>query len=195
MSWNINRIGVVSMPMRLFFVTFLALGAGVSTAFADQTDPRLDDLFVELRSGDGLSAEETVGRIQAIWSDAQSDTVDVIFERAVQSAAAGELQLAEALLDNVTGLAPNFSQGWAMRGVVRLEDDNLTGALDDFTTALALEPRQFEVQIAVANMQLASGDKRGAYDRLQQALEWNPHDEHARTLARKLRRELDGQEI
>ncbi|MEZ5895991.1 MAG: tetratricopeptide repeat protein [Parvularculaceae bacterium] len=181
--------------MRLFFVTFLALCAGVSAAFADQTDPRLDDLFAELRAGDGLSAEETVGRIMSIWSDAQSDTVDVIFERAVQSAGAGKFQLAEALLDNVTGLAPSFSQGWAMRGVVRLEDDNLTGALDDFTRALALEPRQFEVQIAVAQMQLAGGDKRGAYDRLQKALEWNPHDEHARTLARKLRRELDGQEI
>jgi hypothetical protein len=29
----------------------------------------------------------------------------------------------------------------------------------------------------------------------QKALEWNPHDDHARRRARTLRRELDGQEI
>jgi predicted Zn-dependent protease len=150
---------------------------------------------LELRTGNGLSAEETVGRIQAIWSDSQSDTVDILFDRAQASAEAGEFALAEALLDTVIGLAPHFSQGWALRGVIRLGGENRAGALADFSRALELEPRQFEVRLALAELHLAGGDKRAAYDLLQQALEWNPHDDRARDLARRLRREIDGQEI
>jgi tetratricopeptide (TPR) repeat protein len=181
--------------MRLFL--FIVFGAFVLArpVMADQTDPRLDTLFEELRTGDAYSAEETTQRILDIWADSQSDTVDLLYQRAVASADGGDYDLALALLDHVVGLAPHFSEGYATRGAIRLREEDQDGAISDFSKALELEPRQFEVRIELAEILLGNNAKREAYDMFQKALEWNPHDDHARRRARALRRELDGQEI
>jgi tetratricopeptide (TPR) repeat protein len=180
--------------MRL--ISLVILGVFVcSAAAADQTDQRLDDLFVELRSGNAVSAEETSGRILDIWSDSQSDTVDLLFTRAQERLEADEVELALALLDHVVGLAPNFAEGYALRGVVRLGSKDHSGAIADFSKAIELEPRQFEVRIALAEILLANGEKRDAYEMFQKALEWNPHDEYALDRAKMLREDLEGQDI
>ncbi len=167
----------------------------MATAAADQTDPRLDQLFEELRVGDALRAEENTGRIIEIWSDAPSDTVDLLYARAALSAENGAFDLSLALLDHIVGLAPSFAQGYALRGSVRLTNEDRAGAIEDFSRTLELEPRHFEVRATLAEILLAGGEKRDAYEMFQKALEWNPHDENARQRARALRRELDGQEI
>ncbi|MEM9495849.1 MAG: tetratricopeptide repeat protein [Pseudomonadota bacterium] len=181
--------------MTRFSSIFLSLVLLASPAAADQTDPRLDSLFEELRVGDAIRAEENVARIMEIWADAESDTVDLLFARAQESADHGAFDLASTLLDHVIGLAPNFAQGYALRGAVRLADDNRVGAMEDFSRTLELEPRHFEVRTALAEILFAGGDKRDAYEMFQKVLEWNPHDDHARQRARALRRELDDQEI
>ncbi|OFX04329.1 MAG: hypothetical protein A3E78_14530 [Alphaproteobacteria bacterium RIFCSPHIGHO2_12_FULL_63_12] len=184
------------MPaMRVALLTAIVAFCAPSAALADQTDQRLDALFEELRTGDGADAAAAVERIEAIWADAQSDTVDILFERAVAAADAGKIDLAGALLDHAVGLAPSFAQAYALRGAVRLREDDQAAAITDFSRAIELEPRQFEARIALAEIMLAGGDKRSAYAMLQKALEWNPHEEHARMRARKLRDDLDGQEI
>lgn len=164
-------------------------------AAADQTDPRLDLLFAELRTGEATRSEENVARIIEIWSDAPSDTVDLLYARAEAMIAADNPELAGALLDHVIGLAPHFAQGYALRGALRLNQEDQPGAIDDFSRVLELEPRQFEVRTALANILLANGAKRDAYEMFQKVLEWNPHDETVARRARALRRELDGQEI
>lgn len=184
-----------SSPMRLFLFTLFLSSALASSAQADQTDTRLDSLFEELRTGDALSAEETVDRIAGIWADAQSDTVDVLYTRASQSVDDGDYDVALALLDHVVGLAPNFAEAYALRGLVRMRVQEQADAVTDFSKALELEPRHFGVRMALAEWFLSNGDKRKAYDMLQKVLEWNPHNEVARRRARALRRELDSQEI
>ena len=179
----------------LFSVACVTAPAFLGSAAADQTDPRLDQLFEELRVGDALRAEENVGRIIEIWADAPSDTVDLLFARAELAAENGAFDLSLTLLDHIVGLAPNFAQGYALRGSVRLTQDDRVGAIQDFTRTLELEPRQFEVRSTLAELLLSGGDKRDAYEMFQKALEWNPHDENARQRSRVLRRELDGQEI
>jgi tetratricopeptide (TPR) repeat protein len=177
-------------------VASIALAASLpGGASADQTDPRLDQLFEELRVGDARRAEENVARIIEIWSDSQSDTVDLLYERASLAADNGAFDLSLALLDHVVGLAPNFAQGYALRGEVRLTAEDRAGAIEDFSKALELEPRQFEIRTTLASLLLAGGERRDAYEMFQKALEWNPHDDYARRQARTLRREIDGQEI
>jgi len=179
---------------RLFCALFLGL-APVLPAAADQTDQRLDKLFEELRVGDALRSEENIARIIDIWADSPSDTVDLLYARAELSADNGAFNLAEALLDHIVGLSPNFAQGYALRGSIRLAQDDRAGAIEDFSKTLELEPRHFEVRTILAQILLAGGEKLAAYEMFQKVLEWNPHDETARLKARALRRELDGQEI
>ncbi len=172
-----------------------AVFAASSPARADHTDERLDDLFQALRTGDAASAEETAAEIHLIWADSASDTVDLLMARAIVSIDNDQPVIAEALLDHVIGLSPSFAQGYALRGSLRLRGDDSAGAIEDFTRAVSLEPRHYEARIALAELYIASGDKSAAYEELQRALEWNPHEEHALKRARTLRRELDGQEI
>jgi tetratricopeptide (TPR) repeat protein len=181
--------------MRLISLVILTVCASAAPAAADQTDPRLDSLFAELRGGGALGAEETIGRIIDIWSDSQSDTVDLLFQRASVSAEAGDLPLALALLDHVVGLAPHFAQGYALRGAVRLRSGDHAGAVADFSRTIELEPRQFDVRMALAAILEGNGEKREAYDMLQSALEWNPHDPEALRRAEALRERLKGQDI
>ena len=172
-----------------------ALGTTLSSASADQTHAELPELFEKLRRASPEDAEMLAARITAIWSDSASDTVDLLYARAAMSVDAGDWILAGALLDHALGLAPSFAQGYALRAVVRLRDENPEGASEDLYRALELEPRHFEARIALAEMLIASQRKEEAYDELQRALTWNPHAERALNLARRLRRELDGQEI
>lgn len=181
--------------MRFFVLALIGAALLAPAASADQTDPRLDALFKELRTGDAISAEATTQRILDIWAHSSSDTVNLLYQRALASADQGDYDLALELLDHVVGLAPHFMEGYAMRGVIRLNEKDQSGAIADFSKALELEPRQFEVRIALAQILLANKAKREAYEMLEKALEWNPHDEEARQKARALRRQLDGQEI
>lgn len=181
--------------MRALVLIVLTILLTPAAALADQTDPRLDVLFEDLRAGNAGNADEIVDRIEAIWADAQSDSVDILYSRAVSAIDAGKVDLAGALLDHAIGLSPNFAQAYALRGAVRLRAEDGNGAITDFSRAIDLEPRHFEARVALAEIMLAGGDKRGAYAMLQKALEWNPLDEHARSRARKLRDDLDGQEI
>lgn len=180
--------------MRKLFL-FVAFCVFAQPVAADQTDPRLDLLFEELRSGGPIRAEENIERIVEIWMDSSSDTVDLLYARAQESVVDDRPDLALELLEHVIGLAPNFAQGYALRGAIRLNEEDQAGAIEDFSKVLELEPRQFEVRAALANILLASGEKRAAYDMFQKVLEWNPHDEAITLRARALRRELDGQEI
>jgi tetratricopeptide (TPR) repeat protein len=182
--------------MRLFLLPFLgALTVSAGPACADQTDARLDTLFEQLRTGDAADAEAVAAEIDAIWTDSASDTVDLLIGRALGSLEGGEVDLAKALLDHAVGLSPHFAQGYALRGAARSASDDQAGAIEDFSRAIELEPRHFEARIALAEIMLAGGDARGAYDMLQKALEWNPHEPHARERARTLRQKLDGREI
>ena len=181
--------------MRQLICAMFVYAGLVAPAAADQTDPRLDLLFEELRVGEAINADENISRIIEIWSDSQSDTVDILYARAEEGAENAAFELSEALLDHVVGLAPNFAQGYALRGAVKMAQDNRAGAIEDFSRVLELEPRHFEVRTALAEILLASGEERDAYDMYQKVLEWNPHDQHVLERARKLRLELDGQEI
>ncbi|MEM9705418.1 MAG: hypothetical protein AAF850_05005 [Pseudomonadota bacterium] len=176
-------------------LTTVACVSVPTATFADQTDARLDQLFDTLRRGDAIEAEETADRIRSIWSDAASDTIDLIYARAKISAEQGEHERSETLLNHLLGLAPSFAQGHALRGIVRLSLGDDDGAFKDLNEALRLEPRHFEARIAVSDILAASGEKRGAYEALQEALRWNPHSDAALTRSRALRRELEGQEI
>lgn len=183
--------------MRAFFFSFavLLMGALPVGAMADQTDPRLDGLFEELRTGEAIDSELTAARITEIWAQPQSQTVKILYDRAKASADAREYDLAKTLLDHAIGLSPNFAQSFALRGIVRLALKEEDEALDDFSKVLALEPRHFEVYVAIAELLLARREKEEAYAQLQKALEWNPHHEFARDRARALLREISSQEI
>lgn len=194
--WHMH--GLIMLWSRLSVACALAFVVTVTVgmpARADQTDPTLDTLFEELRTGGAVNAQANADRILEIWADSQSDTIDLLYARALGKYHEGDLDTAGRLLIHIRGLSPNFMQGYALAGFLKLRRENYAAALTDFSRALDLEPRQFEVRKAVAQLLLSSGEKREAYKMLQEALAWNPFDEEMRAVARKLREDFEGQEI
>jgi tetratricopeptide (TPR) repeat protein len=89
---------------------------------------------------------------------------------------------------------PNFAQGYALRGVVRRAVGDLSGAIEDFESALRLERRHFEARVALGEIYLDLRDKKRALAMFESALVWNPHDAVAGAHVRRLRFELQGEE-
>ena len=181
--------------MRLFALLFLLVGLISGPAFADQTDARLPALFEELRRSTALDAPAIELEISGIWAEPQSGTVAVLTRRALESLEAEDWALAEALMDHAIGVAPSFAEAYALRGFARLRNSDSSGAALDFERAVELEPRHFRARAALSALLLASGELERAFEMAQAALSWNPHDETALQLSRKLHRRIEGQEI
>ncbi len=181
--------------MRLILAVLTALVAVQSPAVADQTDPRLEGLFEELRQGDANDAEAIADRIRMIWADSQSDTADVLIKRALISIDREDWTVATALLDHVIGLSPSFAEAYMMRGYIRGRTNNAAGAAEDYRAAIDREPRHFQARLSLAELYLARGDHETAHAMIQDALVWHPHNETALEMARELRSKLEGQEI
>ena len=70
--------------------------------FSDQTDPRLDELFITLKnSNDPVLLSEAEATIWEIWFDSGQEDIDVMMEEARNTVIAGELAIAEAMYTQV----------------------------------------------------------------------------------------------
>lgn len=176
-------------------VAFIGCVSGASPALADQYDARLDPLFAELQAGPAADAGARLTEIQRIWADSPSDTVDLLYARAMAGVDAGESRIAIDLLDHAIALAPHFAEAYVLRGALRRANADIPGATGDLSMAVALEPRHFLAHRMLAELCVLRGDKRGAYDHLQRALAANPHDASALAEVRRLARDVDGQDI
>ncbi|MEL7030111.1 MAG: tetratricopeptide repeat protein [Pseudomonadota bacterium] len=182
--------------LRLFLVSLALVAAPMATTVsADQADDRLDRLFAELAEAGPEEAAALEARIWELWSDAPSPTVDLLFERAEVAAASGDLQLSYDLLTHIVALAPSFAEGWARRAAVRVEREDLEGAIADLERALELEPRHFGAYFALGGVFVMLGEDKAAYAAFTDALKINPQLEAAREAADRLERGATGQGI
>jgi len=181
--------------MRGLIMLCVVFAALTGPAAADQTDPRLDRLFEELRRAPALDAPAIEMEIARIWTDSDSDTIDILMERAAISAEAQDWALVESLMDHAVGLSPSFAEAYVFRGLARLKAGDAGAAGEDFYRAIDLEPRHYGARVALSDLLAGGGEIREAYRMAQEALSWNPHHEGALTRSRRLRRQMDGQEI
>ena len=131
--------------MQLVRYLSLALLAGIAaSAYSDQTDPRLDELFVELRMNqDNLRMMQVEAEIWEIWYESGNADVDEMMSLAARSARAGDLGAAEAIYSKVIEQMPDFSEGWNRRATIRYYRSDYEGSLADIEETLKLEPRHF----------------------------------------------------
>ena len=128
----------------LFAVVTLSSAILINSAWADQTDKRLDTLFDTLQKTiDPEIQKETEQRIWGIWYDSGDTQVDELMTEAAYAMRYGELAKAESVYTEIVSLAPEFSEGWNRRATVRYHLGNHDQALEDIQQTLSLEPRHF----------------------------------------------------
>ena len=96
------------------FVTLLVIGILLlrpTVGFSDQTDARLDEIFITLKTSDDADLlGEAEATIWEIWFESGQEDIDTMMEAARHTVLAGELAMAEAIYTQVIEKMPEYSE-------------------------------------------------------------------------------------
>ena len=165
----------------------------VSSAGADQRDPRLPDLFEQLRStGESVAARNAERQIWQIWMGSGSDDIDGIMREGIEAMQTGRFDDAIGHFGRIVEMAPDFAEGWNKRATAYYLNDDLRESVRDIQRTLELEPRHFGAISGMGLIFLKRGDPLGALDVFEAVLEIHPHSRGTRYRVEMLRQELLG---
>ena len=132
-------------------------------AQADQKDERLIELFDRLfLSTNNMEASKLLFNIWDIWSIADNQETQIIFDEANQFMDVGELDNAIELFTKVVKQSPEFAEGWNKRATVYFLKGELNKSISDIEKTLNLEPRHFGALDGLAEIYLMQDDLVGA---------------------------------
>lgn len=166
------------------------LAALAAPAPADQNDPRLDSLFEALAAGVGRpEAQRLEASIWFIWTEHPDPAVGLLMRLGTRQLAAGRLEPALEVFDQIVAREPDFAEGWNKRATTLFLQGRLAEALADVERTLALEPRHFGALSGAGQIHLLQGDHEAAVAAYEAALAIHPHLPGTRRWLEQLRRE------
>ena len=143
----LSRISLhyIGMRFQLSIATAFATCFLYSAAWADQTNPALDALFVELKDAQTpVAAANTANTIWEIWTIHESDDdINRLMKDGLKAMQYGDLRLADKLFSDVISLDPNFAEGWNKRATIRFQLGLFEKSRADIAETLRLEERHF----------------------------------------------------
>ena len=127
--------------MRRLLIAALACLALSASAEADQRDPRLPDLFEQLKSAASLEAAQPIeAEIWTIWAESDNDDVNLLMGITVNAMAREDYATALELLDKMVEAAPDFAEGWNKRATGLYLMGEIERSHADVEKVLELEP-------------------------------------------------------
>lgn len=160
-------------------------------AAADQNDPRLKDLFVQLQETAAPPAysAKIEQDIWQIWSRSENGEVNSYMMGGMHAMAVGNMAKALDLFTAATRTDDEFAEGWNKRATVLFMLGKFPESLQDVQRTLALEPRHFGALAGLGLIYEALGEAEGAEAAFERALAINPHLVHVRQRLEVLRKE------
>ena len=156
----------------------------------------LDALFVRLRNaGDQGDAQRIAASIERVWLNSDSDTANLLMQRAMVSIQAGNYPLALSLFDKLVGVEPDWAEAWNQRATARFLAGDLDSAMADINRVMKLEPRHFGALAGMGMILQGAGLDKSALEIFNKALAIYPLEPDIRKLAEKLTLEIEGQDI
>ena len=167
-----------------------------SVGFADQTDPRLDDLFGQLRVVPNQDAADPI--MHEIWRTWHA-TDDLNAQRDMQYGTdamnAGQFPVAVAVFTRLVKRKPDFSEAWNKRATAYYVMGRYEESIADCIRVLDLEPRHFGALSGLGMIYSALDQPDVAIAWYTRALEVNPHLEGAKQAIARLQSVIDGRAI
>jgi Tfp pilus assembly protein PilF len=144
-------------------------------AAADQNDPRLEDLFKQLRSAsDQVAAAPIEELIWQIWMEHEDPAIERQMELGIQQMNFGDTAAALATFDRLVEAAPDFAEAWNKRATIHYILGNYAASEADIVKTLQLEPFHFGALSGRGLVLVSQGKYREARDAFSRALEVNP---------------------
>lgn len=191
------RFGLV---LALCLVTAGADGAAAAPPPAKAAAPAAgkapDALFASLaKASSAEEAKPIEDEILAFFLQSGSASVDLLMQRAAQTLGAGDMTAAKQILDSVTGIAPDYAEGWHQRARLLAASGDDEGAMLGFQKTVTLNPRQFEAYAELAGMLEEYGNKPAALSMYRKALKLDPNLGGVARHVRELTRAIEGERI
>jgi tetratricopeptide (TPR) repeat protein len=156
----------------------------------------LDTLFERLRqASDPEAALRIADSIERLWLQSQSDTANLLMQRAAASVMARQYPLALSLLDRLVALEPDWAEAWNQRATTRFLNGDADGAMADIDRVIKLEPRHFGALSGMGMILQGAGLNKSALQIFNQVLAIYPREADIRKLTEKLTLEVEGQDI
>ncbi len=162
-------------------------------AIADEST--LDDLMVQLREADPVSAGRIEGEIQLEWEKSGSASADFLLKRGRDALERGDVAAAIGHYTALVDHAPEFAEGWVARAGAYYISDLLGPAVLDLETALALNPQHYDAIFGLAAIFEAIEKPTEAYQAYSQVLAIHPHHPEVPEALQRLESQVKGQEL
>ena len=136
----------INVLMRVIQITALFLITAIASIHvnADQTDPRLDKLFFNLKVNTDLGlSQQLTSEIWRIWSEHNKEDINILFNDGENAMYKKDYEIALASFNKIVELAPNYAEGWNKRATVYFLMGDYHASLADIEKTLRLEPRHF----------------------------------------------------
>ena len=185
--------------MRFFYSLFLCGLISVFTAFlavADQNDPKLDELFAQLRGAESTKkASRIEAEIWATWAYSGDELIDRHMSLGMKAMHEGALRLSLREFSTVIDLDQNFAEGWNKRASIYYMMGDYNKSVKDIERTLALEPRHYGAISGMALIFDATRNAASALKAWQQVLEFTPYNQQIRKHVKDLENEVQGKAI
>lgn len=187
---------IVALLSRAFFSAAVLAQPNAIAAQQSATEDSVDALLDRLaHAQDDLESRHIAEALRRRWSQANSDTINLLIARAQAAETAGAAPLALDLLKYVVRLAPNWAEGFVRRAQARVALGDDAGARSDLETALRQEPRRFDALTMLSAVAERSGDKSQALAASRRALALQPMNEQLRKTEERLKIDVEGRDI
>lgn len=201
----------IILSIQLFILCVIAIGLFSATQLQaasekqqtfipehiSQTKSRvLKSLYHQLKQAANTeNAQKIEERIEAIWMESGSSTVDILMSNAIIAQQKKHYPECLHLLNEIVQLAPDYTEGWNRRAMVYFENDNYALALIDIRHVLAIDAHNFEAINGLGQILREVGKKKAALKVFKKLLKIHPHYKGARKVVEQLTREINGQDI
>ncbi len=147
-----------------------------ASAYADQNDIRLAELFRSLKSTESvIRASVFESKIWHIWMEHYDPEVESAMLQGVKAMKLQQFEKAFVHFSLLIKLAPDYAEGWNKRATVLYLMSRFKESEADVVRTLELEPRHFGALSGQGLIRIALQDWTGAIYFLESALKINPH--------------------
>jgi tetratricopeptide (TPR) repeat protein len=156
----------------------------------------IDFLFGALKvAPDDASAKEIENRIWSLWSEAKSETANLLMSRAKKAADDKDYDLAIRMLSSIIEIKPDFTEAWNRRATIYFLKKDYTNSMADIGKVLAREPRHFGALSGLGLIMQETGDDKHALEAYRKALEVYPRLKGMDDRIKSLKEKVEGRGI
>ncbi len=184
---------------RVYAITLavgIVFGLALRPGLADQSDPRLPDLFDELLSAKefskALPAEQEIWRI---WITSDDNAVAILMREGSQAMSERNFSRALGKFNQIVAIAPQFAEGWNKRATLYYLMGDYEASLADIEKTLALEPRHFGALAGRGLVYASLENLELALESFEAALKVHPTSPGSQRNAEFIRKQLKDSEI